>query len=314
MSVKIKYLLFGVGFGLIFPILGILIELSQRDLSFEIESILYIHQVDKVIFVIGLAPFILGLIGYLLGIKQNELEKLTRELSKSNQQKDQNTEVLNDNLVKKNLDIKSISYATAHDLKSTLRGISSLETFLSEETDPLERESLSKKLRSRIDRMDKLLDGLQSYLRVSQQNNDFEDVDMEDFFSKLKAFAERRSINLELSSSPTKIRTDLSKLKIVFKELIVNSMMHAKVEDLKIKIEAINLGAQLTINYYDNGVGIEDAYKDKVFGLYSTLNERDQSEHLGVGLAIVKRVIEDIGGKINLKSGKSLHFEICLPM
>jgi light-regulated signal transduction histidine kinase (bacteriophytochrome) len=101
------------------------------------------------------------------------------------------------------------------------------------------------------------------------------------------------------------------KLQQIFLNLIHNAVKYNDKEDIQIDIGCEDAGANWKFFVRDNGPGIEPKYHDKIFVIFQTLNARDEVESRGVGLAIVKKIIEEEGGKIWVESEKGKGASFC---
>jgi light-regulated signal transduction histidine kinase (bacteriophytochrome) len=106
-----------------------------------------------------------------------------------------------------------------------------------------------------------------------------------------------------------------NKLQKVFYQIIKNAIVHNHKKDIQIKIASSIKEGRGYLRIKDNGPGIEHKYHEKVFEIFQTLHRRDEKETMGIGLAITRKIIVDMGGKIRLNSviGEGSEFEIELP-
>ena len=123
------------------------------------------------------------------------------------------------------------------------------------------------------------------------------------------------NVNLEIGPGMPEIVTDKTRLSQVFSNLIGNAIKYNDKEIKEIKISVNDQPEGWTFSVKDNGPGIESQYHEKIFVIFQTLNRRDDVESTGVGLAIVKKIIEDQGGKIWVESelGKGSDFRFFWP-
>jgi signal transduction histidine kinase len=109
-------------------------------------------------------------------------------------------------------------------------------------------------------------------------------------------------VEIELPDNLPVINTERMKLQQVFLNLISNSIKYNDKENVLIKIACIEEQEYYTFSVEDNGPGIEERYHEKVFIIFQTLQARDTFESTGVGLAIVKKIIDETGGEIWIES------------
>jgi light-regulated signal transduction histidine kinase (bacteriophytochrome) len=100
------------------------------------------------------------------------------------------------------------------------------------------------------------------------------------------------------------MRAERVKLQQIFLNLIHNAIKYNDKEDVLVEVGFEDAGTEWKFFVKDNGPGIEPRYHDKIFVIFQTLNARDEVESRGVGLAIVKKIIEEEGGRIWVESDK----------
>jgi PAS domain S-box-containing protein len=222
---------------------------------------------------------------------------------KHNEQKQ--TEFSNE-LARINAELNSFTYIASHDLKAPLRGIDQLATWISEDMgDNLSSETQEhlRLMRSRIKRMEMLLDDLLAYSRVGRTQDDVTEVNthslLEDIFDLT---ATQKPIKLILADNLPTLNTQKVPLELVFRNLMSNAIKHHDKAQGSITISSkptIN-GIEFTVA--DDGPGIPLAHQERVFDMFQTLKPRDEVEGSGMGLAIVKKAVESVGGSITLES------------
>ena len=302
MNIERKYCLFGVVIGLVFPIIGTIAELADNDLIFSLDDLIKVHASSTLLIIIDLAPIILGLAGWWIGKQQLILINLSNDLKRANKTQFLTIDGLELDLEKKNKDLNDITYATAHDLRSTLRGIASLISILQnpDEVNSLSTDEIYKKLNGRTLRMEKLLESLMFYVRTTQKENKIVQVDIVDAFTEVMQFCGLRKESYSIIAESPLISFDEEKFKYVLMALIGNAVKFNPGINLKVEVVAKNFGPYTEISVSDNGIGISKEYREKVFNLFTTLDSRDNFESVGMGLALSKRVVNDLGGEIDL--------------
>jgi PAS domain S-box-containing protein len=227
----------------------------------------------------------------------------------------------------RNQELAEFAYATAHDLKTPLRGISTLSEWIEEEVRPYSSEQLDlniQLLRQRTYRLNNLIDGLWEYSNLGQIPVIPELIELATFLEEIKT-ALLLPPNFKIEVHPTDLQMTACKshLRKVIEELLENAHKHHDAlavtevsQDThrgQIGICVELAGAQIEFVITDDGPGIELEHHQRVFRLFETLKPRDVQENTGIGLAIAKKLVERVGGKIWLKtpsSGKGLavHF------
>lgn len=218
----------------------------------------------------------------------------------------------------RNQELAEFAYATAHDLKTPLRGITTLSEWIEEEVRPYSSEQLDlhiQLLRQRTYRLNALIDGLWEYTNLGQTPLTPEPVKLAAFLGEIQAGLAIPA-NFKISIEPTDLQliTCKAHLRKVIEELLENAVKHhdpAAVSSDGGKIEIfVRLDANmLKFIIRDNGPGIELKHHQRVFRLFETIKPRDLQENTGIGLAIAKKLVDRVGGKIwleNPDSGKGL--------
>ncbi|MCW6036776.1 PAS domain S-box protein [Spirulina subsalsa FACHB-351] len=217
-------------------------------------------------------------------------------------------------LEKRNQELDQFAYIVSHDLKAPLRAIANLSTWLEEDlaqqlTD--ETQHQMNLLRSRVRRMEALIEGLLQYSRIDRLKSEHSLVDVQHLLEEvIDSLAPPPGIRIEISAEMPTFQTERLPLLQVFSNLISNGIKHREqpVGIVQISVEDVGDYFQFTVS--DDGCGIDPSYHDKIFIMFQTLQARDTIENTGVGLAIVKKIIEDRGGTIHLDSqeGKGAKF------
>jgi light-regulated signal transduction histidine kinase (bacteriophytochrome) len=205
-------------------------------------------------------------------------------------------------------------YIVSHDLKAPLRGIKSLTTFLEEEigTDakPEVKELLSL-LQSRTDRMQTMIEAILHYSRLANNQGTKESVDLNNLVpSVIDLLAIPEHFRIEQPATLPTITGEKIKIHEVFQNLLSNAIKYNDKEKGIIRIQCFERDNEFEFSISDNGVGIKPEFFEKIFGVFQTLQSKDKLESTGIGLTIVKKVIEQHGGKIWIESefGKGTTF------
>jgi PAS domain S-box-containing protein len=230
-----------------------------------------------------------------------EREQLIKALARSNQELDQ------------------FAYVASHDLKAPLRGIANLSQWIEEDLgDNLAGENKSQMdlLRGRVHRMEALIDGILQYSRAGRVKSKPEPVDTGVLVREvIELIAPPPSIVIEVPPDMPTVRTEKVPLQQVFMNLIGNAIKHSRSEHAKIIVSWADSGEFDEFSVTDNGPGIAPQYHERIFGIFQTLEARDKVEGTGIGLSVVKKIVEAKGGKVEVTSdvGQGARFTFLWP-
>ena len=214
-------------------------------------------------------------------------------------------------LESKNEELNKFAYVVSHDLKAPIRGIHNVITWIGEDLS----EELSPQLKrylqiipQRTQRMEALINGLLDYARINRITP-IELVDTNLLVHEIAQSIVPRNFTIKIENLPEMV-TERLKLEQVFANLISNAVKYSKPEKGFIKITGKKVKDYYEFSVKDNGIGIAVEYHQKIFEIFQTLREKNEIESTGVGLAIVKKIIDEHRETINVKSelGKGTEF------
>ncbi|MEL4483567.1 histidine kinase [Shewanella algae] len=221
-------------------------------------------------------------------------------------------------LEKINRELDSFAYIASHDLKSPLRGIEQLSEWLAEDLSDNSSEQVQKYLRlikSRVQRMVLLLDGLLTFSRIGRVDTELTEVDskqlVQDTFSLV---APPTGFKLTILSDMPLLTTARVPLELVFRNLFSNAIKHHDKGEGVLSVSSERQGDYYCFCVTDDGPGIAAKFHHKIFAIFQTLRPRDEVEGSGLGLSLVKKSVENMGGKIWVKSeGRGCSFYFTWP-
>lgn len=235
--------------------------------------------------------------------KQTELQlqKQAREMKKLNVSLIRSTSELD----QRNQELDRFVYVVSHDLKAPLRAISNLAQWISDdlaEQLPEENQAQMVLLRQRVYRLETFIDGLLEYSRVGRTEDITESVDVAQLLDEIiDSLVVPDTFVIELNQMP-KLVTKRLLLQQVFANLLSNAIKHHNRSDGRITISATQQGDYYEFAVTDDGPGIAEEDHERVFGIFQTLTSREKRENTGIGLSIVKKIIESEGGTIVIDS------------
>lgn len=219
-----------------------------------------------------------------------------------------------------NKELDEFAYIISHDLKAPLRAISTLSSFVEEDLgDDLSPEAAKNMelMRSRIERMQKLINGVLEYSRVGRGDHEKEPTDVG------RIVAEVVSLLQVPEGFSVQIQEDLPTLELapvqiqqVFQNLLSNAIKYHNRADGKIEVGYQSSDEYHTFYVKDDGPGIPEEYQKKVFGIFQTLQSRDEIESTGLGLTITQKLVRENGGDIWIESepGQGATFFFTIPV
>ena len=220
-------------------------------------------------------------------------------------------------LERSNRELDQFAYVISHDLKAPLRAIDNLAEWIEQDAKealpPGSREHFAK-LRRRVRRMDKLLDDMLAYSRAGRQRHPAVLVNTAALIHDIvELLPLPTGFEVAVAESMPIFRTERVPLETVLRNLIGNAIKHHDAPPTgKVTVNAACAGDWIEFVVADNGPGIEPVYHERIFEIFSTLRPRDEVEGSGMGLTVVKRIVEIRGGRVWIEStlgqGAAFHF------
>jgi signal transduction histidine kinase len=212
----------------------------------------------------------------------------------------------NQRLSQSNRDLEDFAYVASHDLKAPLTGIHCAAEWLEEDL----RDSLSdgsrrilELIRNRIGRMERLLDDLLTYSRVGRSETVIGETDVNAIFNGiLEVLSPPSHLTVRVECDLPVIMAASAQLEQVLRNLINNAIKHHDKEKGWVALSAKRVGNYVEFIVRDDGPGILPQFHEKIFELFQTLKRRDDAESTGMGLAIVKKLVERQDCRITVHS------------
>lgn len=220
-------------------------------------------------------------------------------------------------LARSNEELERFAYVASHDLRAPLRAIDNLANWLAED----EGETLSEqghtylqKLQGRVRRMEAMVEDLLEYSRAGRMRHEPTQVDTRALVQAIvDDLSPPRGFTVTADESLPQFTTERVPLETVLRNLIGNAVKHHEHPgEGQVTVRATQRGQWVEFTVFDNGPGIEGQYQERVFQLFQTLKPRDEVEGSGMGLAVVKKIVESRGGSVWVESalgeGAAFHF------
>lgn len=205
-----------------------------------------------------------------------------------------------------NLELKDFAYSVSHDLKAPLRGIKTLATWISgdyaDKFDDHGKEQLDLLLK-RVDRMHNLIDGILQYSRVGRLDKQAVQINLNELMPEvIDMVSAPDHIVVTIENELPVIEFEPTRISQVFQNLLSNAVKYMDKPRGQIRIDFQEQADCWQFSVADNGPGIKEEYFERIFQMFQTLVSKDEIDSTGIGLTIVKRIIEIYGGTIWIES------------
>lgn len=236
----------------------------------------------------------------------SELKKAQNEIIELNKDLEKRVKERTLKLAKANQELSEVSYISAHDLKTPIRGITQLTTWiLNDYRNDLNKEIVDnlEMLLNRANHMNKLVNGILEYISISQNKKNRTNFTLNEVLTTItlqKTF--NRQVVFELEGENDILHYEKNHLVQIFAHLIDNAIKFNKNNLVKISIKMLSNEFEHTFSITDNGIGIDPKYHKKILGVFKTLSSEYSNQNVGIGLALVKKIIDLYDGKISIQS------------
>lgn len=244
--------------------------------------------------------------------------KVTRDLTEKKQAEEQQAAYTKE-LLEQNKELEQFAYIASHDLQEPLRKIKTFADILQQNlTSPAVATMYLEKIDHSANRMSQLIQSILSYSRLSKLTDEFAAISLSDVIDNVRQDYELliNEKNAQIVCYPLPVViASAPQMNQLFANLIANSLKYcvrppvititsSQVAKSEIHNQPVNLSSStyLQIAVQDNGIGFDEKYVDKVFGIFQRLHSRHSYEGTGIGLALCKRIMENHNGFITAKS------------
>jgi signal transduction histidine kinase len=257
-----------------------------------------------------------------LGVLSHAFNMMSREVNETQKNLEANVAKRTEQLEKANKELEAFSYSVSHDLRAPLRAVSGYAAMLKEDHAAAldaEGKRLVDTVISNARMMGQLIDDLISFSRINRKENAIQDVNMQQLVNQvvteLQIQRREKKYQFIVHDLPD-CKTDPHLIKQVWINLVDNAMKYSSLEPEPV-IEIGSKAADGKVEYFvkDNGVGFDMKYSDKLFGVFQRLHSQNEFEGTGIGLALVKRIIDRQNGSIRAEGsvgkGAVVSFSLC---
>jgi len=238
------------------------------------------------------------------------------ELMRTQEALEAKTELLKET----NKDLDDFAYIASHDLRAPLRGVENLAEWIEEDLGDLANDDIREHLallRNRVSRMDRMLEDILAYSRAGRDVAAPERIDSGALLAEVVDWITTETpFDVSVAEKMPVLVAPKTTLQQLFQNLISNAVKHHDRPDGKVMISAVETPDSYKFSVADDGPGIPEKYRERVFKMFEKLDRRDEVEGSGIGLAIVDRLVRSIGGGVVLESshdGRGSRFQITIP-
>ena len=250
--------------------------------------------------------------------KENLIIAVARDVTERKEAEEKQAELFRE-IESINRELKDFAYVVSHDLKAPLRGIKTLVNWISSDySDKLDDEGKEQMnlLMSRVERMHNLIDGVLQYSRVGRIKEKEVQVDLARLVPEvIDLVAPPKNITVTIEDELPVVACEETRIMQVFQNLLSNAIKYMDKPDGQVTVGCVEDDDCWKFSVADNGPGIEEKHFERIFKIFQTLSPRDEFESTGVGLTVVKKIVELYEGEIWIESevGRGCTFFFTLP-
>ncbi len=239
------------------------------------------------------------------------LEEVNKNLEKGIRQRTKDLEDRAKELYERNKDLEEFAYVVSHDLKRPLRNIHTLTGWVNEmnKDKATTKEDITDnlvKIQEQVEQMDLLINGILNYSLQMEKEQMLKKVNLDSLIRRLARLNSSDKCTVKVLTKLPNVMFNESQILQVFQNLIQNAIKHNNKKIVRIYVDCRKEGNEFVFMVGDNGPGIDKKYHKKIFHLFQKLEVNTHVESIGIGLALVKKIIERNGGRVWLTSKKNV--------
>ena len=232
-------------------------------------------------------------------------EQLQQEIIQHQQSQEKMAELLQE-VKKANQELNNFAYIVSHDLKAPLRGISSVSAWLlhdyGDQFDDAGK-NLINLMKNRVIQMNNLINGILEYSQVGNVKKERQPINLNDVVTDVvDLLTPPENIQIEIRKILPIVEFEKTRIKQVFQNLLSNAIKFIDKPQGQIIIDYTEENTYWQFSITDNGLGIEEKYFDKIFQVFQKLSNDEDSDSTGIGLSLVKKIVEMYGGNVWVES------------
>ncbi|TGE25711.1 hypothetical protein E5K00_11120 [Hymenobacter aquaticus] len=241
---------------------------------------------------------------YKVKIKDKEKDSLGNLATSLNRM----TQTLDDTfgaLQNRNRELDQFAYVTSHDLKAPLRGVMTVVKWIEDELTSELSEQMRQYLgmmKGRLVRLEDLINGLLAYARIGRTEQKLELVQVRQLVEEVRDMVVPPEFHLDIATALPQLLTDRLSLQQVFTNLLSNAVKYHHRGQGTITVRCTEAKKEYEFTVADDGPGIAPEYHEKIFLIFQTLRDRNTAESTGIGLSIVKKILDEQKSTIRVES------------
>ena len=223
-----------------------------------------------------------------------------------------------DELARSNADLEQFAYVASHDLQEPLRKVTSFCQLLQRRYQGQLDERADQYIEFAVDgakRMQQLINDLLAFSRVGRTTEAFVEVDCDDVVDRalrnLEPAMEDATAEVVRCTSLPKVQGDPSLLSALFQNVISNAIKFRSDAPPRVEVSATEADGEWSFRVSDNGIGIDEAYAERVFVIFQRLHAKELYPGTGIGLALCKKIVEFHGGRIWIDTAVPVGTTVC---
>ncbi|QRR35064.1 PAS domain-containing protein [Hydrogenophaga sp. YM1] len=234
------------------------------------------------------------------------LKRAQLDLQRTNAELEHRVRERTEQLSAANRELEAFTYTVSHDLKAPLRGIDGYSQLLEEEAGQRlneEERGFVRRIRRGVQQMSELINDLLDYSRMERRAMDPQPLDLEAtvrrVLDEFGADIERSRAEVRLALPPLSLRLDREGMAVVLRNLVGNALKFARAGQpprIELGASPVEGGHRLWVR--DHGVGFDMKYHDRIFGIFQRLQRAEDYPGTGVGLALVAKAVQRMGGRV----------------